>query len=33
MALLTHILLAVHVVNSALWVGAVFMGSMMHLTS
>ncbi len=27
MALLTHILLAVHVVNSALWVGAVFMGS------
>ena len=27
MALLTHILLAVHGVNSALWVGAVFMGS------
>ena len=25
--MLTHILVAVHVVNSALWVGAVFMGS------
>jgi hypothetical protein len=27
MAMLTNILVAVHVVNSALWVGAVFMGS------
>ena len=28
MAMLTTVLLAVHVVNSALWVGAVFMGSL-----